>query len=95
MMLAHYARLLEPLRRQHAYLEAKKLGRGGKTYISKLFGISQKTIRRGGAEVNDAGLMGQIPVGRQRRLGGGRKKFCPVARGGFPAGSADRTEQGR
>lgn len=78
LMLAHYARLLEPLRRQHAYLEAKKLGHGGKTYISKLFGISQKTIRKGGAEVNAVELMGQIPPGRQRRLGGGRKKFCPV-----------------
>jgi hypothetical protein len=95
LMLAHYSRLLEPLRRQHAYLEAKKLGRGGKTYISKLFGISQKTIRKGEAEVGDAEMMGQIPAGRQRRLGGGRKKFCPVARSGFSAGSTDRAEQGR
>ncbi len=39
LMVAHFARLSEPLRRQYAYLEAQKLGRGGKTYISKLLGI--------------------------------------------------------
>lgn len=77
-MVEHFARLSEPLRRQYAYLEAQKLGRGGKTYISKLLGISQKAIRKGGAEVNDSEIMGQIPVGRQRRVGGGRKFFCPL-----------------
>lgn len=77
-MLEHFARLSEPLRRQYAYLEAQKLGRGGKTYIGKLLGISQKAIRKGEAEVNDPELMGQIPAGRQRRVGGGRKFFLPV-----------------
>jgi hypothetical protein len=78
LMLAHFARLSEPLRRQYAYLESQKLGRGGKTYISKLLGISHKAIRKGEAEVNDPELLGQIPAGRQRRAGGGRKKFCPL-----------------
>ena len=77
LMVAHYARLSEPLRRQYAYLEAQKLGRGGKTYMSKLFGISHKAIRKGEAELKDPELLGQIPAGRQRRIGGGRKKFCP------------------
>jgi hypothetical protein len=79
LMVEHFARLSEPLRRQYAYLEAQKLGRGGKTYISKLLGISQKAIRKGGAEVNDSEIMGQIPAGRQRRAGGGRKFFCPLS----------------
>ena len=78
LMLAHFACLSEPLRRQYAYLEAQKLGRGGKTYISKLLGISHKAIRKGGAEMNDPELLRQIPAGRQRRAGGGRKKFCPL-----------------
>jgi hypothetical protein len=78
LMRGHFARLSEPLRRQHAYLEAQKLGRGGKVYISKLLGLSLKAMRKGGAEVNDPELMGQIPVGKQRRAGGGRKKFCPL-----------------
>lgn len=77
-MKAHFSRLPEPLRRQYAYLESEKLGRGGKTYICKLLGISQKTVRKGGSEVNDSELMGQIPSGRQRRSGGGRKKFSPL-----------------
>ena len=78
LMLAHFARLSEPLRRQYAYLEAQKLGRGGKTYISNLLGISHKAIRKGEAELNDPALLRQIPAGRQRRAGGGRKKFCPL-----------------
>jgi len=77
-MLEHFARLSEPLRRQYAYLEAQKLGRGGKTYISKLLGISHKAIRKGEAEVTDPELLRQIPAGRQRRAGAGRKKFCPL-----------------
>lgn len=78
LMLAHFARLSEPLRRQYAYLEAQKLERGGKTYISKLLGISHKAIRKGEAEMKDPEVLGQIPAGRQRRAGGGRKKFCPL-----------------
>lgn len=78
LMVEHFSRLSEPLRRQYAYVEAHKLGRGGKTYISKLLGISQKAIRKGEAEVKNPDIMGQIPTGRQRRVGGGRKFFCPL-----------------
>ncbi len=93
-MLSHFARLSEPQRRHYAYLEAEKLGRGGKTYISKLLGISQKAIRKGEAEMKDAALLGQIPAGRQRRAGGGRKKFCPLPGQGNLAGSLDKPAQG-
>lgn len=78
LMVEHFARLSEPQRRQYAYLEAEKLGHGGKTYISKLLRISHKAIRKGEGEMNNPELLGQIPAGRQRRAGGGRKKFCPI-----------------
>jgi hypothetical protein len=78
LILDHYSRLTEPLKRQYAYLEAKKLGWGGQTYIRGLLGITYKTIRKGGREVENPTLNEQIPVGRQRRRGGGRKKICPV-----------------
>ena len=78
LILEHYSRLSEPLKRQFAYIEALKLGWGGQTYISGLLHITYKTIRKGGREVEGSGLIEQIPAGRQRRAGGGRKKICPV-----------------
>ena len=77
-MREHFGRLSEPLRRQYAYVEAQKLGRGGRVYMGQLLGISLKAIRKGEAEVKNPELMAQIPAGRQRRAGGGRKKFCPL-----------------
>lgn len=76
LMLEYFARLSEPLRRQYAYLESQKLGHGGKSYVSKLLAISHKAIRKGESEMNNPELLGRIPAGRQRRPGGGRKKFC-------------------
>lgn len=77
-MRNYFSQLSEPLRRQYAYLEAQKLGFGGKRYIGSLLVISQKAIRRGEAEVKKPELLEQIPAGGQRRPGGGRKKFCPT-----------------
>ena len=51
-----------------------QLGFGGKTYIRKLFGISDYLIRKGIAELNDSSLLNEIPEGKLRRPGGGRKK---------------------
>lgn len=75
-MVEYFTRLSEPLRRQYAYLESQKLGWGGKSYIGNLLSISQKAIRKGGAELNNPELLAQIQAGRQRRPGGGRKKIC-------------------
>ena len=73
LMQLHYSRLSEKDRRQYAALESLKLGRGGITYISKILGVDRKTIQQGRKE-----LMGDlqflIPLGRQRKEGGGRKK---------------------
>lgn len=42
-----YRQLSEKDRRRYAAIEAEKLGHGGVNYISGLFGIDPKTIRRG------------------------------------------------
>jgi hypothetical protein len=46
-MLLFFENLSEKDQRHYAAVEAKKLGHGGIDYISKLFGISVKTIARG------------------------------------------------
>jgi hypothetical protein len=51
-----------------------KLNWGGQSYISNLFEISRYRIRCGIAELENTDLMVQIPEGKQRRVGGGRKK---------------------
>lgn len=79
MMLRFYSCLREKERRHYAAQEAQKLGYGGKSYISGLLKISRKTILKGEAELGQADLYAQISEGRQRRSGGGRKKFCPTS----------------
>ena len=77
-MLVHYGRLSEKARRQYACLEVVKLGYGSKGYIQKLLGIGQKTIERGLVELNNEARYAEIPSGKQRRAGGGRKKILPT-----------------
>jgi hypothetical protein len=74
LMQRHFRRLSEKDRRQYAALEALKLPYGGTSYISRLFGIDRNTIIQGKKELLEANIYGQIPPGRQRRPGGGRKK---------------------
>ncbi len=77
MMLRFYSGLQERGCRHYAAQEVEKLGYGGgKSYISWLLNISPKTIRKGKIELPEVDLYAQIPVGKQRRDGGGRKKFC-------------------
>lgn len=73
-MLLYYRQLSEKDKRHYASLESSKLGRGGKKYISELLNLSTKTIRKGDRELANADLYAQIPIGKQRRIGGGRKK---------------------
>ena len=73
LMQLHYSRLSEKDRRQYAALESLKLGRGGTTYISNILGIDRKTLLQGRKELTDD-LSNPLPQGRQRRVGGGRKK---------------------
>jgi len=53
-MQRHFARLSEKDQRGYAAIEAAKLGHGGIEYVSKLFGIDPKTVRRGIAELDEA-----------------------------------------
>jgi DeoR/GlpR family transcriptional regulator of sugar metabolism len=76
MMLRYYGSLQERERRHYAAQEVHKLGYGGKSYISGLLKISPKTIRKGEAELQQADLYALVAKGKQRRSGGGRKKFC-------------------
>lgn len=73
LMQLHYSRLSEKDRRQYAALESLKLGRGGITYISKVLGVDRKTIQQRRKELT-GDLEVFIPLYRQRKLGGGRKK---------------------
>lgn len=75
LMQLHYSRLSEKDRRQYAALESLKLGRGGIGYISNILGVDRKTICQGRKELTND-LPGTLPPGRQRRIGGGRKKNC-------------------
>ena len=75
IMLIHYSRLSEKERRHCAALEVVKLGYGSKIYVRKLFNISQKTLEKGLLELLNPTVYAQIPSGKQRRVGGGRKKI--------------------
>jgi hypothetical protein len=73
-MVLHYSQLREKEKRHYAAIEAIKLGYGGQKYISDLFELSPYRIRIGIQELNDPTLLSDIPEGKQRREGGGRKK---------------------
>lgn len=75
LMRLHYSRLSEKDGRHYAAIEAQKLGWGGKRYILNLLGLSSRTLYKGIGELLDENKYGQIPKGKQRRAGGGRKKI--------------------
>jgi hypothetical protein len=62
--------LNEKDRRRYAGLEASKLGHGGITYISELFGCDRKTVRKGIDEILDPP---DLDPGRVRKKGGAEK----------------------
>jgi hypothetical protein len=67
-----FASLSEKDRRRYAAAEVVKLGHGGITYLSKLFGCSPELIAHG---LQDLQQLPHDPSGdRIRRAGGGRKK---------------------
>lgn len=63
-----YNRLPERNRRLYAGVEAVKLGRGGVSYIARLFNCSRNTILRGIKELGEEDVLGN----RNREAGGGR-----------------------
>jgi hypothetical protein len=66
------SRLDEAQRRWYAAVEANRVGHGGVRLVAEITGLDEKTIRRGQAEV--AGSLVDVPIKRQRRLGGGRPR---------------------
>jgi hypothetical protein len=66
-MRALFDSLSERDRRLYAAAEALKLGHGGVCYLAGLFGCSERTIRRGIAELAE---LPQPLDGRVRRKGG-------------------------
>ena len=71
-MQGFYQTLSEKDRRRYAAVEARKLGRGGVSYIAEVLGCSTRTIERAASELDQ--LPNDPAAGRIRRPGGGRKK---------------------
>ena len=64
--------LNEYQRRRYLSAEAKSLGRGGITLVSRLSGVSRQTLTEGVKEIDNPEA--EIPEhGRSRKPGGGRK----------------------
>ena len=66
-MKAFFASLSEHDRRGYAAIEAFKLGHGGIGYITDLLGCSERTVRRGLAELQNPPP--RLPLGRSRKKG--------------------------
>jgi transposase len=62
----------EKQRRLMAATDARFLGRGGVSRVSRATGLSRPTIYKGMTELESH----DVPVDRVRRVGGGRKKVC-------------------
>ena len=73
-MSIHFAQLNEKDQRHYAGTEVLKLRYGGQKYISELLKISPARIRLGIKEIQNPILLAEIPKGKIRRVGGGRKK---------------------
>lgn len=66
-----FAMLSEKDRRRYAAVEAAKLGHGGLDYISRLFDIDPKTVRRGARDLEQTDDPARQRV---RQAGGGRQR---------------------
>lgn len=74
-MRKYYVTLTEKDRRRYAAIEALKLGQGGQSYIARVLGCSEKTIKRGLADLAALPPEPQ-PDARIRKVGGGRKGYA-------------------
>jgi hypothetical protein len=61
--------------------EARMLGHGGGRLVARAAGVREATVSRGVAELES----GEAPLGRVRRVGGGRKRLADVDPGLRPA----------
>jgi len=70
-MRKFYNALPEKERRLYAAIESIKFGYGGKKYICDILGCTEKTLNRGLEELQKDS---ELPPGKQRHEGGGKKK---------------------
>ena len=70
-----YDSLNERQRRLHAATEALKLGHGGITYVTQLFGCHRKTVQRGSIDLRTAAP--PFPVNQARKKGEADVPACP------------------
>lgn len=73
IMKKFYHSLSEKDRRRYAAIEAKKLGHGGISYISEVFGCSRDTIKLGMTQLESMNLDALRKAGI-RKPGAGRKR---------------------
>jgi hypothetical protein len=66
-MLLTYSSLKERHRRLYAANEALKLGHGGITYVSHLFGCHRKTVQRGLVDLRNPDAL--LPTNQARKKG--------------------------
>ena len=74
-MLLTYSSLNERQRRLYAATEALKLGHGGITYVTQLFGCHRKTVQRGLIDLRTAEQ--PFPANQARKKGGADVPACP------------------
>jgi hypothetical protein len=70
LMRMFYQSLSEKDRRRYAAIEARKLGRGGLSYIARILSCDRHTIAQGMPELTAPEALQQTRI---RRAGGGRK----------------------
>lgn len=68
-----YDSLSEKDRRRYAAVEAEKIGHGGVSYIARLFGVDEKTIRAGRADLD---VLPEDPAGSRVRKKGRPAASC-------------------
>lgn len=73
-----YNSLSEKDRRRYAAVEALKLGRGGKTYISQLLGCDDEAMQWGRQELKEKEALARKRI---RKPGGGRKRKVETEKG--------------
>ena len=66
------SRLNEPQRRWYVATLAEEAESPSDRQLALITGLDEKTIRRGKAELQEQ--LATVPVGRQRRAGGGRRR---------------------
>ena len=67
-MRSLFESLPERQRRHYAAVEVIKLGRGALSYLARVLGCDEKTIRRGKRELSEPAA---LPPGRSRKKGAG------------------------